>query len=364
MSGQRAFVVVAMTTVGLACGPMTEPATESGPDNVKVLVIYDMEGITDAVQPSDVTFGSPTYEATRASLVEDVNAAIRGLFAAGATEIVLADGHGSGNQSPDYVLDRMPEGARHEIRKEPFDPYIDLVDGSFTAMVAIAMHSRAAGGGFLAHTYSGHTRWAMGGHDMNESMLVAASAARFGVPLILVTGDDVLGQEVGAFSPSTEYVVVKTAEALDRAVARPRDDVSADIEAAAERALRNVANIPPWTGSLPDRFDNDYGYILPEQAGVALGFPGATVVNDKTIRVQTSSFLEAYLAFRALAGFTGLATQRMLVNAIREEEGGPDLLQQVQDRLRRAGVRVSRTERSFEPTGTELRRGYGNHGYR
>jgi len=85
---------------------------------------------------------------------------------------------------------------------------------------------------------------------------------------------------------------------------------------------------------------------------------------DKTIRVQTSSFLEAYLAFRALAGFTGLATQRMLVNAIREEEGGPDLLQQVQDRLRRAGVRVSRTERSFEPTGTELRRGYGNHGYR
>jgi D-amino peptidase len=359
MRWQRVFLAVVMTTVGVAaCGPAPEPAAEPESDGVKILVLYDMEGITDALQPSDVSSRSATYEATRASLVEDVNAAIRGLFAAGATEIVVTDGHGSGNPNPDYILDRMPDGAHHEIRDEPYDPYIDVIDDSFTAMVAIAMHSKAAGGGFLAHTYNGHTRWTMGGHDMNESMLVAASAARFGVPLILVTGDDVLGQEVAAFSPATEYVVVKTAESVQRAVARPRDEVSADIEAAAERALLNVANIPAWTGDLPASFDNDYGYILPEQAGVALGFPGATVVDDKTVRVQTSSFLEAYLAFRALAGFTGLATQRILVTGVRAEEGGAELLQ-------RAGAGLpSRAERSFEPTGTELRRGYGNHGYR
>jgi D-amino peptidase len=356
---QRLLVTGAIVTfVTTACGPAADSTAVAQRDGVKVLVLYDMEGITDAVQPTDVNFGSPTYEATRASLVEDVNAAIRGLQAAGATEIVVTDGHGSGNPNPDYILDRMPDGAHHEIRDEPYDPYVDLIDGSYTAMVAIAMHSKAAGGGFLAHTYNGHTRWTMGGHDMNESMLVAASAARFGVPLILVTGDDVLGQEVDAFSPATEYVVVKTAESVERAVARPRDDVSADIEAAAERALRNVANIPPWTGNLPATFDNDYGYILPEQAQVALGFPGATVVDDKTVRVRTSSFLEAYLAFRALAGFTGLATQRILVSGVREQDGGAEMLQRARGRL------PSRSERSFEPTGTELRRGYGNHGYR
>ena len=340
--------------VAAACATPTPQA----PAAVKVLVLYDMEGITSAMQPTDVNFGSPTYEATRESLVEDVNAAIRGLLKAGATEIVVTDGHGSGSPDPDYVLERMPEGARHEIRDAPYDPYIDLIDGSYTAMVAIAMHSKAAGGGFLAHTYNGHTRWMMGGHDMNESMLVAASAARFGVPLILVTGDNVLEREVEAFSPGTEYVVVKTAESVERAVSRPRAEVSADIEAAAERALRNVASIPPWTGNLPAPFDNDYGYILPEQAAIAVGFPSATVVDNKTIRVPASSFLEAYLAFRALAGFTGLANQRILVQAVREQPGGPELLQTARGRL------PSRAERSFEPTGTTLPRGYGNHGYR
>ena len=355
MGGTRVRVVALTAAVlSAACaGPENQE-----PSGVKVLVLYDMEGITDAVQPADVGFGSPTYEATRASLVEDVNAAIRGLLAAGATEVVVTDGHGSGNPDPDYVLDRMPEGARHEIRAEPYDPYIDLIDGSYAAMVAIAMHSKADGGGFLAHTYNGHTRWNMGGHEMNESMLVAASAARFGVPLILVTGDDVLEREVKAFSPATEYVVVKTAESVDRAVARPRADVSADIQAAAARALANVRNIPPWTGNLPPRFDNDYGYILPEHAAVAIGFPNATIVDNKTVRVQTSSFLEAYLAFRALAGFTGLASQRILVQAVREQPGGPQLLQRARGRL------PSRAERSFEPTGTSLPRGFGNHGYR
>lgn len=345
-----------------ACGPAPDGSSTAGPQSasgqVKVLVLYDMEGITDAVQPTDVNFGSPTYEATRESLVEDVNAAIRGLLAAGANEVVVVDGHGSGSPNPDYILDRMPDGAHHEIRDTPYDPYIDVVDGSFTAMVAIAMHSKAAGGGFLAHTYNGHTRWTMGGHDMNESMLVAASAARFGVPLILVTGDDVLEKEAEAFSPATEYVVVKTAESVERAVARPRAEVSADIEAAAERALRNVSNIPAWTGNLPDRFDNDYGYILTEQAAVAIGFPGATAVDDKTVRVPASSFLESYLAFRALAGFTGLANQRILVDEVRAQEGGQALLNNARGRF------PSRTERTFAPTGTTLLRGFGNHGYR
>ncbi len=352
---RRHLLAFGAVALAMACSPQQPPA----PQGVKVLVLYDMEGITGAVQPTDVGFGSPTYEATRESLVEDVNAAIRGLLAAGATEIVVTDGHGSGSPNPDYILERMPDGARHEIREVPYDPYIDLVDGSFTAMVAIAMHSKAAGGGFLAHTYNGHTRWVMGGHDMNESMLVAASAARFGVPLILVTGDDVLGREVEAFSPATEYVVVKTAESVEQAVARPRADVSADIEAAAERALRNVANIAPWNGNLPPTFDNDYGYTLPEQAAVAVGFPNATVVNNKTIRVQASSFLEAYLNFRALAGFTGQATQRILLDGVREQPGGPEMIQSAA-----VGRLPSRAERTFEPTGTEIRRGYGNHGYR
>lgn len=331
--------------------------TSQAPSGSRVLLLYDMEGITGAVQPTDVNAGSPTYQATRESLVEDVNAAIRGLLSAGAREIVVTDGHGSGSPDPDYILDRMPKGARHEIRDEPYDPYIDLMDKSFAAVVTIAMHSRAGGGGFLAHTYYGHTRWVMNGHDMNESMLVAASAARVGTPLILVTGDDVLEKEVKAFSPRTEYVAVKRAVSVEEAQSRPRAEVSAEIEAAAARALRNVASIPPWKPAMPAEFANEYGYVMPEQAAVAINFPGATVVDNKTVRVRARSFIDAYLSFRALAGFTALATQRVLLDGVRAQEGGPALIQKAQSRV------PSRRERTFKATGTSIPRPYGRHGY-
>jgi D-amino peptidase len=328
----------------------------------KVLLLYDMEGVSGAIRPQDVTMGSDTYPATRESLTEDVNAAIRGLLEAGAREVVLTDGHGSGNPDPDYLLDKLPKGARFDIRDVPYDPYIEAMDDSFDAMVSVAMHGKAGGKAFLAHTYNGHTRWVMAGHDMNESMLVAASAARFNVPLILVTGDDVLREEIKAFSPATEYVTVKNAVSVSAAESRPRADVSRDIEAAAGRALRNRKNVKPWKpAEIGKTFDNQFSYILPDQAAIASMFPHATAVNNKTVRVPAASFLEAYLAFRALATFTGLATQRMTVSAIRQMPGGSDLIAKAQ------GQFPTREQRTFEPTSPTLDRssvGPGRHGYR
>lgn len=350
-----AVASVAFLSIAATRGDSTDSPQAPGP---RVLLLYDMEGITGAVRASDVNFGSPTYQATRESLVEDVNAAIRGLQKAGAREVVVIDGHGSGSPDPDYLLDRMPAGARHELGAEPLDPYIDLMDRRFDAVVAIAMHSKAGSRGFLAHTYNGHTRWIMNGHDMNESMLVAASAARYRTPLILVTGDDVLAGEVRAFSPRTEYVVVKDARGVDEAVPRPRAQVSAAIEAAAERALRARKAIDPWDPRLPSEFVNHYGYLMPEQAAAAINFPGATVVDDKTVSVRTRSFLDAYLTFRALAGFTGLATQRVILDGVRSQAGANEFVQQAQARI------PSRRDRTFAPTGTTIPRPFGRHGYR
>lgn len=348
-----------LLAVMLAIATMAATRAQQGP---KVLLLYDMEGVTDAIRPQDVSMGSQTYPATRESLTEDVNAAIRGLLKAGAREVVLTDGHGSGNPDPDYLLDKLPKGARFDIRDAPYDPYIEAMDATFDAMVTVAMHGKAGGKAFLAHTYNGHTRWVMAGHDMNESMLVAASAARFNVPLILVTGDDVLREEIRSFSPGTEYVTVKKAVSVSAAEARPRADVSRDIEAAAERALRNRKNVKPWKpAEIAKPFDNQFSYTLPEQAAIASMFPQATPVNNKTVKVSTPNFMDAYLAFRGLATFTGLVTQRMTVTAIREMPAGPDMITKAQAQL------PSREQRSFEPTSATLDRGSvgpGRHGYR
>jgi D-amino peptidase len=332
-----------LAAVLLVCLALSGHA-QTGP---KVLLLYDMEGITGAVRPQDVNFGSDTYAATRVSLTEDVNAAIRGLLRAGAREVVLTDGHGSGNPDPDYLLERLPPGARFDIRSEPYDPYVDAMDDTYDAMVAVAMHGRAGGRAFLAHTFNGHTRWQMGAHDMNESMLVAASFARFDVPVILVTGDDVLRSEIEAFSPQTEYVTVKTAKSVEEAESRPRDQVSRDIEAAAIRALGKLKHIPPWRPRelQAGEFENRFSYVLPEQAGVAFAFPGAYSIDNKTIGLRTKTFVEAYEAFRALAGFTGLVGNSMIVRWLRETPAGQDTFRTLQQRL------PTRADRTFAPTG-------------
>lgn len=331
------------------------PAAQPG---LKVLLLYDMEGVTGATKPQDVSSSSDSYPATRESLTADVNAAIAGLQKAGATEVVITDGHGSGSDQPDYLLDKLPKGARFDLRDVPYDPYIETMDKSFAAMVTIAMHGRAGGKAFLAHTYNGHTKWVMGGHDMNESMLVAASAARFDIPLILVTGDDVLQKEIAAFSPETSYVVVKRAVSVESAEPRSRDDVSTEIATAAERALRNRSKVKPWKPALASPFENRYSYILPEQAAIAIGFPHAVPVDNKTVAIKTPDFMHAYLTFRGLAGFTGLATSRMMVGWLRDVAGGREIAGALQAKL------PSRAERTFEPTGKEIPRPFGKHGYR
>jgi len=309
----------------------------------KVLVIYDMEGVSQIVTPAGCSFGTPNYPAGRAALTEDVNAAIRGLLRGGAREVVITDGHGSGNPEPDYDLSLLPAGARFEIRDVPYDAYIDVVDSTFDAIIAIAMHARANSPGFISHTYFGHTTWTAGGLEMNESMIVAASAARFGVPLILVTGDDVLQTQVAGFSPQTRYVVVKSAESRTRAVARPRVDVSREIEAAAEQAIRDLMKIPAWRPSeLQGGFENVFGYNLSAHAALAAHYPGARVVHDRAVAVDASSFLEAYLAFRALALFTSPARTLLVYRALSEVEGGREVLQ--------SAVRALNVEPSFTPT--------------
>jgi D-amino peptidase len=356
MTQHRMILTGAIAVLTLIALPTDHrPTAQTG---LKVLLLYDMEGVTGAVRPQDVGSSSDSYPATRESLTADVNAAVAGLLKAGATEVVITDGHGSGSPDPDYILEKLPKGARFDLRDVPYDPYIETMDKSFAAMVAIAMHGRAGGKAFLAHTYNGHTKWVMGGHDMNESMLVAASAARFDIPLVLVTGDDVLQKEIDAFSPQTEYVVVKKALSVEAAESRPRDEVSADITAAAERALRNRSRVKPWKPALPTPFENRYSYILPEQAAIAINFPHATVVDNKTVAIKTPDFLEAYLTFRALAGVTGLATSRMTLGWLNEVEGAREMIRKVQMKL------PSREQRSFEPTGKDIPRPYGRHGYR
>jgi D-aminopeptidase len=133
-------LVVGLGLVAVIAAPGT-----SQPRPLKVLVLYDMEGVTGATSVRHTSYDEKAeYEAARQSLTADVNAAIAGLKAGGAGEIIIVDGHGSGNTTaPDVVVEQLVAPAKMISRDRPFDIYMDSYDQSIDGIVAVGMHAGA-----------------------------------------------------------------------------------------------------------------------------------------------------------------------------------------------------------------------------
>ncbi|MEW6322809.1 MAG: M55 family metallopeptidase [Acidobacteriota bacterium] len=276
--------------------------------SLKVLLLYDMEGITGADRHEKTSAAYPeAYAEGRRSLTADVNAAIAGLTAGGATEIVVVDGHGSGNgDGPDVLEDQLTPPAAMHYRSTPFDIYMDSYDHSIDAIVAIGMHAGAGNRtGFLAHTYNAHDiEYRVNGVPFNETMILAMGAARLKIPVVMVSGDDQLEREVRRSLPWARYATVKHAVNVGKAEPLPREEASRRIETAAREALQALAQMEPMEFAGPYRFA--LKFEEPSQAANAALFPGSEPGADtQTVQVRAHDFEDGYrqsLRLLALAG--------------------------------------------------------------
>ncbi len=296
----------------------------------KVLVLYDMEGVTGATSVKHTSFGTPEYEEARKSLTADVNAAIAGLKAAGATEVVVVDGHGSGNTTgPDVFEDQLLAPARMISRQAPFDIYMDSYDHSIDAVVAVAMHAGAGNqSGFLSHTYTlEDIDYRVNGVPFNESMILAAGAARLKIPLITVSGDNQLEREVRRNLPWVRCAVVK--HAVDRGKAEPleREEASRRITAAAQEALEKLAAARLAELAGPFRFALTFQDAA--QARNAALLPGAELLpNNVTVQIRANDFEEGYRLSLRLIGLAGIVGRATAARAVLEAQPNAAALRQ------------------------------------
>jgi D-amino peptidase len=289
--------------------------------SLKVVLLYDMEGVSGATSVRHTDFGAnPEYEEARKSLTADVNAAIAGLKAGGATEIIVVDGHGSGNaQSPDVFEAELLPPAKMISRDRPFDIYMDSYDPSVDAIVAVAMHAGAGNpAGFLSHTYTiEDIQYRVNGTPFNETMIMAMGAARFGIPMIMVSGDDQLEKEVRRFLPWVKYASGKRAVGRTKAEPFPREEVSRRIEKAAREALLALD-----AARLPENFPGPFRFALTfqdeSQARTVAGLQGAELLADSvSVQIRAADFEEGYRVSLRLISAAGLvgrlqAIQRVL----------------------------------------------------
>lgn len=217
---------------------MTREAKAGGP---RILLLYDMEGVCgqDDIKTAEPEFPE-AYARGRRLLTDDVNAVVKGLYAGGARSVTIIDGHGGGNRQIDVLIPEIDPRAE-VIQRVPVDAYADLASpGAYDALVAVAMHARSGSNGFFAHTYTYGTEIAINGSPLTESEMLALAYGSSGIPLIFVSGDDVLGESLKPMS-WLEYVTVKKSTSPTSAALMPLPQMREALSAGAKRAVRQLA---------------------------------------------------------------------------------------------------------------------------
>lgn len=219
---------------------------------VKVYISADMEGLTGTVTSEQLGPGGFEYQRFREVMTNEVLAAIRGARAAGATELLVADSHGNGQN---LLIEKLPKDVEL-VRSWPRPlGMMGGLDESFDAAIFIGYHTSTTNPrGVRAHTFSSATLTAvrLNGEPVSEAAFNAALAGHFGVPVVMVTGDDALVEEAKRTIGDIEGVAVKQAISFHAAKSLTPEAAYEKIEAAAKRAVerRNAIEPKRFTGDV------------------------------------------------------------------------------------------------------------------
>jgi D-amino peptidase len=216
---------------------------------MKIYIITDMEGVSGIGREEQVMLDSPHYEPARRLLCADVNAAIAGAFEGGATEVLVCDGHGSGSN---LILSEMDERATYERPNGTLD-LLPGLDASFSGLLCVGYHAMAGTlNGFLDHTQSSSWyNYLLNGRRTGELGQVAVWAGSYGVPPLLVTGDQAACDEGREFFGAIETAAVKQGIGRQRARCLHPLKAREAICQAAARALSLAGRVEPYRVEVP-----------------------------------------------------------------------------------------------------------------
>ncbi|WP_145134633.1 M55 family metallopeptidase [Roseomonas gilardii] len=273
---------------------------------MKIYVSADIEGVAGVVSPQQGQPGNPEYERARRLMTEEVSAVVAGAFDGGATEVLVNDSHGPMTNLIPELLD--PRAELILGKPKPMNMCAGL-DGSFGAAMFTGYHTGAGRHGVLAHTVNGFAfrTIRLNGQPCSEATLNGAYAGSLGVPVVLISGDDLTAEECGEHFLDARRVVTKqalgarAARAISPALARERLRIEAEaaVREARTRRLALFTVAPPYrleivlnTPALAD-----LAAIIPAAERldpVTVGFD-ATRMEDVLGWVNTVSALSAFL---------------------------------------------------------------------
>jgi D-amino peptidase len=258
---------------------------------MKIYLMTDLEGVSGVYRWENREDDSRENHERRCRqrrwLAEEVNAAVEGFFAGGATEVIVNDGHGAG-----YTIDFDAIDPRVTVihgEQRPF--WLPFLDSSCAATGIVGAHAKAGTPhACLCHTMSGAVRgyW-INGICVGEMGLQAFIAGHYGVPFVFCSGDAHACREIEELVPGCVTVSVKEGLSLHSARAVPPRRAQEMIRAGAEEAMRRIASIKPLVAATPVRFREErYAPSFDEENPP----PHSRVIDSHTREIEAEDIID------------------------------------------------------------------------
>jgi D-amino peptidase len=261
-------------------------------EKLKVYISVDMEGVAGVVSSRECSSTGSDYHYFRELMTLETNAAIEGALKAGATEIVVCDGHGS---KTNILPDLLHEKAKLLRGKTSRPENMMLgIDESFDAVIFIGYHAKAGTEkGILSHTSTGNViDLSINGVSMPEAGYNALIAGLYQVPVLLVSGDNWICSQVKDLID--EVVTVETKIGMGTAALGIHPElVRQKIRSEVTAALKRRDQFHPFQMTPPYHMD-----LKVKKEGEL--YPGAQKVGPGEFTFTCSEFLIIMDAFNAM----------------------------------------------------------------
>lgn len=267
---------------------------------MKLLIACDMEGISGVVSWDQVDPSKPEYQRFRHIMTADVNAAIAGASSAGASEILIADGHWN---SSNVLLDELDMRAGLNTGTPTRLSMVQGIDTGVDAAIFLGYHARAGSlHAVLDHTWSSvrvANLW-LNGRITGEFGLNGAVCGEAGIPVIMVSGDQTVCAEAREWAPGIVTAQVKTAAGRYAASCLPFE-VSRKLiaESARQAVVSFQAKKYPAPIKLSTPVTVTIEFFHSNMGDQASLLPGAARLDGRRIEFKAPSMADAYLGFRA-----------------------------------------------------------------
>jgi D-amino peptidase len=282
-SARRSCVLLMLATL----------ASAQQPRRLKVFISVDMEGLAGVVSGDDVNPTKPDYPHFRTIMAGETNAAIEGAYAAGATEVVVRDGHGDKRNLLPVDVDpraRLLRGASSAPKN-----MMEGIDSTFDAVVFIGYHAKAGTpNAILEHTSTGNVvDISINGVSLPEGGYNALVAGLYGIPVVFAAGDRALVEQLRGLLGPIGAVAVKEEIGGRASLGLSPKRAQEEIRRGVEQALRDRSNRKAY------RLTPPYTMVLKVKQERPL-YPGATKVRDGEFTFTSNDLLAVLAAFNAM----------------------------------------------------------------